>query len=108
MTQPFAQVGESCSSNFTVKKFTKCVDRYHVSYVASAAAQGLVALPGAKALRVLNLVDCSVTDDAVARLRTALPTIAVSHTHTPDGLFEACCPPAACFYTPRSPLNLKA
>ncbi len=50
--------------------------------------QALEALAGASRLRCLNVVDCSVSDDAVAQLRTANPSLAISHTRAPEGYWE--------------------
>ena len=41
-----------------------------------------------RGLRTLNAVDCSVSDDGIAALRTALQGLAVSHSRTPDGYWE--------------------
>ena len=39
-------------------------------------------------LAVLNVMDCSVSDEAVVALRKALPRLAVSHTRAPEGYWE--------------------
>lgn len=50
--------------------------------------QALESLAAATSLTVLDVVDCTVTDDGVAALRKALPGLAVSHTRAPEGYWE--------------------
>jgi hypothetical protein len=51
-------------------------------------SQALESLASVTSLAVLNVMDCSVSDEAVVALRKALPRLAVSHTRAPEGYWE--------------------
>lgn len=57
----------------------------HSSYTSSQALESLASV---SSLAVLNVMDCSVSDEAVVALRKALPRLAVSHTRAPEGYWE--------------------
>jgi hypothetical protein len=54
----------------------------------STLSQALESLASVTSLAVLNVMDCSVSDEAVVALRKALPRLAVSHTRAPEGYWE--------------------
>lgn len=65
-----------------------CLAPNHTTSNVSRSLQALESLAAASRLACLNAVDCSVTDDAVAALKKALPRLAVSHTRAPEGYWE--------------------